>query len=218
MRRGWRWTCSTTSPAVARATVLELARLQGIRDNPRGDEEPGRILHEHRAPDDPHAARLGEHWDFPYYGAVDSTPQWINLVVALCAREGRAILSAELTDRRGQPRTVRDALGDAIAWLLRRLDDPIGAGFVWVRRASPHGIQNQVWEDSGTRTTTRMGRSSTSRARTRRSPSRGTHMTPCSARPACWRTAPTADAPWPRMLRARAARLRARVLSGALVA
>jgi glycogen debranching enzyme len=136
-------------PAVARATVLELARLQGIRDNPRGDEEPGRIIHEHRAPDDPHAARLGEHWDFPYYGAVDSTPQWINLVVALCAREGRAILSAELTDRRGRPRTVGDALGDAVAWLLRRLDDPIGAGFVWVRRASPHGIPNQVWEDSG---------------------------------------------------------------------
>jgi glycogen debranching enzyme len=67
-------------PAVARATILELARFQGVRDNPRGDEEPGRILHEHRQPDDPHTAELSKYWDFPYYGSVDSTPQWINLL------------------------------------------------------------------------------------------------------------------------------------------
>ena len=136
-------------PAVARATVLELARLQGVRDTVRGEEEPGRILHEYRAPDDPHAARLGESWDFPYYGAVDSTPQWINLLVELCARDGEAILAATRTDRLGRTLTVRDALVGAVAWLLRRLDDPIGGGFLWVRRASPHGIPNQVWEDSG---------------------------------------------------------------------
>src|SRR3712207_5286626 len=55
-------------PAVARSTLVELARLQGVCDNPRGDEEPGRILHEFRHPDDPHAVRLSELWDFPYYG------------------------------------------------------------------------------------------------------------------------------------------------------
>jgi glycogen debranching enzyme len=136
-------------PAVARSTVLELARLQGVSDNPRGEEEPGRILHEHRPPEDPHAARLGEHWDLPYYGAVDSTPQWINLLLAACERDGGEILATPLIDRTGRTRTVRDALDDAITWILRRLDDPIGAGFLWVRRASPHGIPNQVWEDSG---------------------------------------------------------------------
>ena len=31
-------------PQVARATLLELARLQGVQDNPRAEEEPGRIL------------------------------------------------------------------------------------------------------------------------------------------------------------------------------
>src|SRR5688572_21575420 len=41
-------------PVLARATVLELARLQGVRENPRAEEEPGRILHEHRDPADPH--------------------------------------------------------------------------------------------------------------------------------------------------------------------
>src|SRR5215813_7401775 len=77
-------------PAVAHATLVELARLQGVRDNPRGEEEPGRILHEHRYPEDPHAARLGQLWDLPYYGAVDTTPQWINLLVAYCQRVGQS--------------------------------------------------------------------------------------------------------------------------------
>src|SRR3982075_3972717 len=52
-------------PAVTRSTLLDLARLQGVTHNPRGDEEPGRILHEFRAPDDPHAIRLAaKGWDF----------------------------------------------------------------------------------------------------------------------------------------------------------
>ncbi len=102
-----------------------------------------------RWPDDPHAARLGEHWDLPYFGAVDCTPQWISLLVALCAREGDEILKTPLLDRMGGTRTVRDALVAALTWILGRLDDPIGGGFLWVRRMSPHDIPNQVWEDSG---------------------------------------------------------------------
>src|SRR5207248_3196263 len=96
------------------------------------------------------AARLSEHWDFPYYGAVDSTPQWINLLVAYCERVGSAaILDEPVTDRLWQPRTLRDSLYAALGWLLRRLDErAIGGGFLWVRRASPRGIPNQVWEDS----------------------------------------------------------------------
>ena len=135
-------------PAVARATLLELARLQGAADNPRSEEEPGRILHEHREAGDPHVARLAQHWEFPYYGAVDSTPHWIILLGAYCARAGAALLDEVLTDRLGRRRTVRDCLVDAVAWIRRRLDDPAGGGFLWVRRATPHGIANQVWEDS----------------------------------------------------------------------
>jgi len=87
-------------PSVARATLLDLARLQGVRNNPRGEEEPGRILHEFRAPDDPHAIRLSASgWDFPYYGAVDTTPQWINLLGAYCRRQGVEILDEMLTDQ-----------------------------------------------------------------------------------------------------------------------
>jgi glycogen debranching enzyme len=136
-------------PAVAYTTVLELARLQGVRENPRGEEEPGRILHENRPDADPHAARLGAKWDFPYYGSVDSTPQWINLRAMVCKRDGDELLTTPLIDRLGRTRTVRAALADAVGWILGRLDSPDGGGFLWVRRASPDGIPNQVWEDSG---------------------------------------------------------------------
>ena len=138
-------------PSVARATLLDLARLQGVTHNPRGEEEPGRILHEFRAPDDPHAIRLSADggWDFPYYGAVDATPQWINLLGAYCAARGTDLLDERLTDRLWRGITLRDSLLAALAWIVGRMDDPRCGGYVWVRRAIPEGIRNQVWEDSG---------------------------------------------------------------------
>lgn len=136
-------------PSLAHTTLLELARLQGVRYHPRGEEEPGRILHEHRHPDDPHTTRLEVLWDFPYYGAVDSTPQWINLLAAYreCAGDP-GMLDEPVVDRRWRRLSLRDSLLAAVGWLLRRLEDPAGGGYLWVRRASPHGIPNQVWEDS----------------------------------------------------------------------
>jgi glycogen debranching enzyme len=136
-------------PAVAETTLVELARLQGVEHDPRSEEEPGRMLHEHRHPGDPHVARLSAAgWVFPYYGAVDPTPQWINLLGAYCARHGTAILDAGITDRQWRSITLRDSLLAALVWIVRRLDDPGGGGYVWVRRTAPHGIVNQVWEDS----------------------------------------------------------------------
>ena len=135
--------------AVSCATLLNLARLQGVSDNPRSEEEPGRILHEFRAPDDPIAIRLVDAgWDLPYYGAVDTTPQWVNLLGAHCARYGSGLLDEPLIDRAWRLITVRDSLLAAIGWIVRRMDDPVGGGYLWVRRAGPHGIANQVWEDS----------------------------------------------------------------------
>jgi glycogen debranching enzyme len=135
-------------PAVARSTIVDLARLQGVADNPRAEEEPGRILHEHRHPDDPHAQRLAAFWDFPYYGAVDTTPQWINLLGAYCTQQGLDLLDEGVTDRLWRRLTLRDSLLAGLTWIARRMDDPIGGGYVWVRRANPEGIPNQVWEDS----------------------------------------------------------------------
>jgi glycogen debranching enzyme len=136
-------------PAVAEATLLTLARLQGVHHNPRAEEEPGRILHEDRLPDDALLPGLEQVWSFPYYGAVDSTPQWVNLLAAYTARAGDAILDTEIVDRLGRHVTLFDSLLAALRWMLGRLDDPAGGGYLWVRRMRPDGIANQVWEDSG---------------------------------------------------------------------
>ena len=135
-------------PAVGRATLRELAHLQGLTYDPRAEEEPGRILHEHRRPGDPLLPELERFWTFPYYGAVDSTPQWINLLAAYTDRFGDEILTVPLTDRQDRVVTLTDCLQAALGWIVRRLDDPRGGGFLWVQRASPDGIPNQVWEDS----------------------------------------------------------------------
>lgn len=136
-------------PAVARATLVTLAQLQGVRHNPRAEEEPGRILHEDRPPDDVLLPGLERVWSFPYYGSVDSTPQWISLLAAYTARVGDAILDDEIVDRLGRPVTLFDSFLAALGWIIGRLDDPAGGGYLWVRRVLPDGIANQVWEDSG---------------------------------------------------------------------
>ncbi len=135
-------------PAVARSTLLELARLQGVCHNPRGEEEPGRMLHEHRELDDPRGAELAAHWDFPYFGAVDTTPQWVNLLAAFCLRFGPGVLAESQVDRRGISVTVRESLVAALGWTCARLDAPAGGGYLWVQPALPTSIGNQVFEDS----------------------------------------------------------------------
>ena len=72
----------------------------------------------------------------------------MNLLLAYIAHCGDDILEAALTDRQGRARTVTDSLEAALGWIIRRLDDPAGGGYLWVRRALPDGIPNQVWEDS----------------------------------------------------------------------
>jgi glycogen debranching enzyme len=136
-------------PAVARSTLLELARLQGVVFSQRAEEEPGRILHEFRAPDDPQGARLEQiGWDFPYYGTVDATAHWVNLLGAYCERYGLDILETPLTNRAWQSITLRDSLESALGWIVGRLDNSDAGGWLWVRRSNPSGIANQVWEDS----------------------------------------------------------------------
>jgi len=135
-------------PRVAETTLLALATLQGVRVDPRAEEEPGRIIHEHRAEDDALRPALEGAWSFPYYGSVDSTPQWLNLLAAYTARCGDAILAAPIVDRLGRQVTLFDSMLAAVEWIVGRLDDPVGGGYLWVRRASPTGIANQVWEDS----------------------------------------------------------------------
>ena len=82
-------------PDVARATLRALAALQGRREDPETDEEPGKILHEYR----PEAPAWHTEHGWPvrdgvlrYYGSSDSTPWFLVLLAAL----GDAALTAEL--------------------------------------------------------------------------------------------------------------------------
>jgi len=134
-------------PPAAAATIHRLAELQGRRKNWRSEEEPGRIIHEFRSKDDPIAKQLKE-WTFPYYGSVDATPNWINLVAGYTRAHGDHVLDERVGGRFGSTPTIREAVGAAAQWILSRMDDPRGGGYLWVQRSNPHGLAVQVWEDS----------------------------------------------------------------------
>jgi glycogen debranching enzyme len=148
-----------THPAVAKSTIEALAKLQGVRVNPKAEEEPGRIIHEFRSAEEVAKIRPFEpnidNWDFPYYGSVDATLRFVDLVSQYVEQRGPAVLDeninvdAQTNARFGQaPRTIRDAVSAAVGFIERRLHDPRAGGFVYVERANPKGIQNQILEDS----------------------------------------------------------------------
>ena len=138
-------------PELARATTLELARLQGLEDNTEREEELGRIVHEARDSDDPIAKALTQErgWQWPYYGSVDATPEFIRTLTAYCQRseENAAFLSAEYIDQQGATQTMSHALEMALAWIERRLNSN-QEGLLEYKSVIPKGIENQVWKDS----------------------------------------------------------------------
>lgn len=138
-------------PELARTTVRELARLQGLGDNPDREEELGRIVHEVREPDDPIAERLTRErgWAWPYYGTVDATPEFIRTLAAYCQKteENYAFLSEEYVDLAGNIQTISHSLELALAWIIRRLNSN-AEGLLEYKSTLPLGIENQVWKDS----------------------------------------------------------------------
>ena len=142
-------------PRLRRATISSLAGSQGIEHNAASEEEPGKIIHESREPDDPVAHRLtAQHgWAWPYYGAADTTPLFISAAVTMLQADWRAART-EVKQRDGRRRTLLASLRAAVAWLCRTVDaDP--DGLLTFRRINPQGIANQTWRDSWTRSATR---------------------------------------------------------------
>jgi glycogen debranching enzyme len=123
-------------PDVARATLRALAALQGRRDDPETDEEPGKILHEYWpvAPQDLHDR------DWPvrdgrllYYGSADSTAWFLVLLAAL--------------DDPGVTSELEPAWRAASEWLARALER--GGGLVrYGPRDRPGGLAQQGWRDA----------------------------------------------------------------------
>jgi len=138
-------------PELARATVLTHAELQGVTQNTAREEEEGRIFHEARDPDDPIAKRLTDElgWQWPYYGSVDSTPEFIRLLAAytLLKPGNYGFLEEHYINRDGKDHTINDALDGALNWIAhRREQNP--EGLVEFKSVLPRGIENQVWKDS----------------------------------------------------------------------
>ena len=123
-------------PDVARATLRSLAVLQGRADDADTDEEPGKILHEHRpqAPD----RLIAGGWPVRdgallYYGSADSTSRFLVVLAAL----DDAGLTAEL----------EPAWRAAAGWLERSLSR--GGGLVrYGPRDRPGGLAQQGWRDA----------------------------------------------------------------------
>jgi glycogen debranching enzyme len=120
-------------PEVARATLRALAALQGRRDDPLTQEEPGKIGHEFRPapPESFVAAGWPEDGEFRYYGTADAT-SWF------------CVVAAAMPDLVDELAPAWRAAGD---WLARTLD--AGGGLLrHAPAATPGGLTQQGWRDA----------------------------------------------------------------------
>jgi glycogen debranching enzyme len=122
-------------PELARTTLRELGRWQGLRVEDFREEEPGRILHE---------LRYGEMTAFeerphsPYYGTADATPLFV-------------ILLDEYERWTGDSELVRELEAEARAALnwIDQYADRQGNGYISYQRTNEEtGLENQCWKDS----------------------------------------------------------------------
>ena len=128
------WQSLSFDPSIAAATLRVLATFQGRTVNTKSEEQPGKILHEHRL-DAGSRAELPD-WDFPYYGSVDSTLLFL-------------IVASEYARKTDDARLVTDlwpALVAAHHW-IGAYGDIDGDGFVEYERKNPHGLYHQGWKD-----------------------------------------------------------------------
>jgi glycogen debranching enzyme len=123
--------------------ISALAINQGKVFDGDSEEEPGRIAHEVRSPDDPVAHKLTAEgaWKFPYFGSVDATLIWMNQVQH-AAKADSSILDIVIDGIALWERFIAST-----QWVLNRLATP--SGFIESSRSNPLGIANQVWKDSG---------------------------------------------------------------------
>lgn len=125
------WQRLEREPEIAVATLRLLASMQGRKENPTSEEEPGKILHEW-APERVPWVR----WDFPYYGSVDATPLFVLLAAWTRHRLDDPAPSQELWP------SVKAACG----WIVEKIiHDP--NGFLSYAPANPEGLRHQGWKD-----------------------------------------------------------------------
>ena len=125
------WMTLPFDQALAPGVLATLAALQGSKDDPIAEEEPGKILHELRVRAGMGPFSLRER----YYGSVDATPLFV--ATAAEARRWGALDDDDL-------RSIAPAIERAVGWIQRNRGD----GFVSYRRRDDRGLVNQGWKDS----------------------------------------------------------------------
>ena len=121
--------------SIAEGTLRTLAARQGTHVDIGTAQQPGKILHEVRAQG---MEMADSHLPPVYYGTIDATPLWIEL---LHETRGAGLADAVLEE-------LRPALVSASRWLLEHADAD-GDGFLEYLDESGHGLANQGWKDSG---------------------------------------------------------------------
>ncbi|SCL33512.1 Glycogen debranching enzyme (alpha-1,6-glucosidase) [Micromonospora pallida] len=121
---------------LAASTLRVLARRQGTRVDPATGEAPGKILHELRR----HDFALSGELPLPpvYYGTVDATMLWVNLL----HDAWRWGLAAD------QVEPLLPHMEAALGWLGEHADAD-GDGLIEYVDTTGHGLANQGWKDSG---------------------------------------------------------------------
>lgn len=123
------------NPLLAADTLRVLAKYQGTQVNDLRDEEPGKILHEHRS------GEMSREREVPfghYYGSVDATPLYLLVFTSVLDWLGDPELYIELMP----------AAQAALDWIDKH-GDLDGDGLVEFQRRAPSGLLNQGWKDSG---------------------------------------------------------------------
>ncbi len=123
------------APELAESTLRTLAGRQGRRVDDFRDEEPGKIMHEHRFGE---MTAFVERPHSPYYGAADVTPLFLILLDEYERWSGNADLV-----RRLEPNARA-----ALEW-IDKYGDRNGDGYIeYERRNEETGLENQCWKDS----------------------------------------------------------------------
>jgi len=117
---------------IAETTLRTLARRQGTEVDVRTAQQPGKILHEVRAPGQEVAGLPPV-----YYGTIDATPLWIMLLAEARAADLEDAALVELAP----------TLEAAASWLLEHADAD-GDGLLEYLDDSGRGLANQGWKDS----------------------------------------------------------------------
>lgn len=128
------WMMMPYAPQLGLGTLRTLARFQGRHDDPRVEEQPGKILHEQRFILD---SALPTDENGIYYGSVDATPLFV-MLAGEAARWGAA--AEDLAP-------LLPAVDRAMAWISHHVD-PNEDGFLKYRRSTGQGLANQGWKDS----------------------------------------------------------------------